>query len=90
MVFLKATLTIYDNFDIFWQIWEFLTNFTISDNFEIVKVEIGPEVEVEGSFSMTRTTELGLQNPCTDEEGYSFTDCISSYVDTQVICYQKG
>ena len=51
----------------------------------VVKVEVLPGVEVEGSFSMTRTTELGLQNPCTDVEGYSFTACISSYVDTQVL-----
>ena len=39
---------------------------------------------MDGSFSVTRTKELGLQNPCTEEEGYSFTACITSYVDTQV------
>ena len=56
----------------------------------IVKVEIAPGVEVEGSFSVTRSTELGLQNPCTDQEGYSFTACISSYVETQVFRYGNG
>ena len=56
----------------------------------IIKVEIAPGVEVEGTFSMTRSTELGLQNPCTDEEGYSFTACISSFVDTQVFRYGNG
>ena len=50
----------------------------------IMKVEIAPGIELEGSFSVTRTKELGLQNPCTEEEGYSFTACVSSYVDTQV------
>ena len=50
----------------------------------IIKVEIAPGIELEGSFSVTRTKELGLQNPCTEEEGYSFTACISSYVDSQV------
>ena len=54
----------------------------------IMKVEIAPGIELEGSFSVTRTKELGLQNPCTEEEGYSFTACISSYVDSQVFTVQ--
>ena len=53
----------------------------------IMKVEIAPGLELEGSFSVTRTKELGLQNPCTEEEGYSFTACISSYVDNQVFTF---
>ena len=53
-----------------------------------MKVEIAPGTEIEGSFSVTRTKELGLQNPCTEEEGYSFTACISSYVDIQVFTVQ--